>query len=216
MTLALRPLTIALLCLGALVSLVIAVESTVPQKKPKHPILHELKVEVRADGLAYGPGGQKPFTGAAIDLHLQMTPPRLARQTPYVEGRKHGEVMTFSPGGKLKDVRTYQGGKPISWDMYHGNGQKKVAMKLNDKDVPEGSYQRWYDNGVLESEATFDENGLFHGEEKDYDREGKLSGHFRKEHGKLVEVIFETPEMHKIRTSAPAPAAPAPRAACGS
>lgn len=216
MTLALRPLAIASLCLFTLANCGQKENDKTTQKKSKYPILKELKVEVRADGLAYAPGAQTPFTGDAMDLHFDLVPPRLVRKPPYVNGKKSGVMATFSPGGKLKEERRYQDGKPISSDTYHGNGQKKVEVKLNSKDLAEGPYKRWHNNGVLESEATFDENELFHGEEKDWDREGKLIGHFKKVRGSLTEVIFETPEMNKIRMSesASAEAAPAtPKAA---
>lgn len=172
--------------------------STGKGKAPKAAV-QEVKVEVRPDGLAYLPGSSTSFTGDAIEVHADRTPPSLAKRTPYTNGKKNGEVTTYSPGGRKREVRRYDNGRPVSCDVFYSNGQKKIEVFLNGKDVAEGPYKRWHDNGVLESEATFDENEFFHGIEKDYDREGKLVGHYRKHHGNLLEVIFETPEMQKIR-----------------
>jgi hypothetical protein len=166
-----------------------------PNAKARFPDLKELKVETRADGLGYLPGATSPFTGDTIELHFDRTPPRLHVRTPYRQGRIDGVKAFYSSGGKLREERTYKDGKPVSSIVYHGNGQKKIEVRLNDRDLAEGPYRRWHDNGVLESEATFDANERFHGEEKDWDRNGKLAGHYRKEHGNLVEILFETPEM---------------------
>lgn len=181
------------------------------------PVYQELKVEVREDGLAYAPGEKAPFTGDSIELHYERTPPRLAKRAPYQNGRLHGVVTTFSPGGKLKQERTYDQGKPIMLVVYHGNGQKKIQENLNAKDKGEGPIQLWHDNGVIWAEAHLDANSLFHGDEKIYDREGKLAGHYRKDRGRLAEIYFETPEerahrisnnVHPMIPSPPTPAAP--------
>jgi hypothetical protein len=176
--------------------------------KSRFPILQEVKVEVREDGLAYLPGAATPFTGDAIELHYDRTPPRLAMRTPYRDGKKDGMVVTCTSGGKLRQERTYREGRPVSSLVYHPNGQKKIEVGLNERDLAEGAFRRWHDNGVLEAEATFDADERFHGEGKDYDREGKLVGHYRKVHGKLVEVLFETPETKAERVAKWGPAVP--------
>jgi hypothetical protein len=182
---------------------------TRPQKATgRFPELKELKVEIRADGLAYLPGSTSPFSGDAIELHYDRTPPRLHVRTPYRQGRIDGVKTTYSSGGKLREERAYKEGKPVSSIVYHGNGQKKIEVRLNDRDLAEGPYRRWHDNGILESEATFDADERFHGEEKDYDRSGKLVGHYRKEHGRLVEALFETPEMKAGRIEKWGPSLP--------
>ena len=174
-------------------------------RKPRVP-LTELKVEIRSDGLSYLPGATQPFTGDAIELHSDRIPPPLAKRTPYVNGRKHGVVTTHTSGGKLREERSYVHGRPVSSMVYHGNGQKKIEVRLNEKDLAEGPYKRWHDNGALQAESTFDSEERFHGEEKDYDREGKLVGHYRSVHGQLVEIVFETPEMKSERLAKMAPA----------
>lgn len=185
----------------------------VSQQKKEPPLpAQEVKVEVRADSLAYLPGASKPFTGDAIEVHADHHPATVKRRIPYLDGHKHGKVITYTPKGRIREERAYDHGKPISSDVYHTNGHKKIAVLLNEKDLAEGLYRRWHDNGVLESECNFDSEERFHGIEKDYDREGKLVAEYRKEHGKLVEIIFETPEMKAIRIQkeTPPPATPKP------
>jgi antitoxin component YwqK of YwqJK toxin-antitoxin module len=205
-----RPFPILGLCLLASVACSPEDKSTSSAAAPKRkiPILQELKVERRADGLAYLPGAQTPFTGDAIDLHHDRTPPRLAIRTPYREGRIDGVKTTWTSGGKLREERTYRAGMPLTCVVYHGNGRKKIDIILNERDLGEGPYKRWHDNGVLEAESTFDSEERFHGEEKDYDREGKLVGHYRKVHGRLVEILFETPEVKAERIAKWGPSLP--------
>ncbi|WP_038172629.1 hypothetical protein [Verrucomicrobium sp. BvORR106] len=166
-----------------------------PPAEDAVPGYQEVKVEIREDGLAYLPAAELPFTGDAVELHYDRTPPRLARRTPYVKGRRHGMTVSFTSGGKLREERTFEQGRPAFLVVYHGNGKKKYQYALNEKEVGEGPILRWYDNGVLWSEGQLDSEGRFHGEEKDYDREGRLMGHYVKEHGRLKEIRFETPEM---------------------
>ncbi|WP_156346101.1 hypothetical protein [Verrucomicrobium spinosum] len=104
------------------------------------PGYQEVKVEIRDDGLAYLPGAEVPFTGDAIELHYDRTPPRLARRTPYVKGRRHGMMVSFTSGGKLREERTFDQGKPAFLVVYHGNGKKKYEFALNEKDVERGPY----------------------------------------------------------------------------
>jgi hypothetical protein len=156
-------------------------------------------IEVRADGLAYRPGESAPFTGEAVELHPEITPAAAARRIPYVDGKKHGSVTRWTPKGKMIEDRRYENGVPKSCLNYHSNGQKKIQVVLNAQDKAEGPYFRWYDNGVLQVESGFDSEERFHGEEKIYNREGKLVGHYRNEHGKFMEVIFETPEEKEHR-----------------
>jgi hypothetical protein len=172
------------------------------------PRLQEVKVEVRADGLAYLPGATAPFTGDAITLHYERTPPRLYIRTPYRDGKLDGVKATYTVGGKLREERTYKMGRPLTCVVYHGNGQKKLDLQLNNRDLGEGPYHRWHDNGALEAESLLDANERLHGEEKDYDREGKLVAHYRNEHGKLVEVIFETPQVKADRIAKWGPSMP--------
>ncbi len=156
-------------------------------------------VEIRDDGLAYLAGESTPFTGEAVDLHPDIDPPAVMRRIPYVDGRKHGSVTRLSPKGKVLEDRRYENGVPRFCLNYHSNGQKKIQVILNAHDKAEGPYFRWHDNGVLHVESGFDSEERFHGEEKIYDREGTLVGHYRNEHGKFIEIIFETPEEKERR-----------------
>jgi len=194
-------------------------------KKPKRGQLAaepavEVSVEIRSDGLAYRPGEVSPFTGEAVELHPGLSPAVAMRRVPYVDGKKHGSVTRWTPKGKMIEDRQYENGVPKQCFTYHSNGQKKIHVLLNAQDKAEGPYFRWHDNGVLQVESGFDAEERFHGEEKIYDREGRLAGHYRNEHGVFKEVIFETPEEKEHRlahwaaleaaAAAAAPAAPPP------
>lgn len=171
-----------------------------PRKsRPATPPAVAVPVEVRADGLAYRPGDTTPFTGEAVELHPDITPGAAMRRIPYVDGRKHGSVTRWTPKGKLLEDRKYEHGVPKTCTNYHSNGQKKIEVILNAHDKAEGPYFRWHDNGVLQVESGFDSEERFHGEEKIYDRDGKLVGHYRNEHGKFMEILFETPEEKERR-----------------
>ena len=209
MSLRLAPL---FFCLLGIVVLDACRENPEPPAKPKRTSVRAVKVEIGTDGLAHLPGSTTPFTGDAIEIHKDRLPHTIAKRTPYLNGLKNGAVTTFSPGGKVKEERTFKNGKPFSSVVYHGNGKKKIEVLLNDKNLAEGPYHRWHDNGVLESECNFDADEHFHGEEKTYNREGKLIGQYRHERGKLVEILFETPEMkeERLKKMAPPPATPAP------
>jgi hypothetical protein len=166
---------------------------------PATPPAVAVPVEIRADGLAYRPGDSNPFTGEAVELNQEVTPPAVLRRIPYVDGKKHGSVTRWTPKGKMIEDRRYENGLPKTCVNFHSNGQKKIQVVLNAHDKAEGPYFRWYDNGILQVESGFDSEERFHGEEKIYDRTGTLVGHYRNEHGKFMEVIFETPEEKEKR-----------------
>jgi hypothetical protein len=167
--------------------------------RPQTPPAVAVPVETRADGLAYRPGESTPFTGEAVELHPDVTPAAVLRRIPYVNGKKHGSVTRWTPKGKMIEDRVYDHGLPKRCTNYHSNGQKKIEVILNAHDKAEGPYFRWHDNGVLQVESGFDSEERFHGEEKIYDRQGNLVGHYRNEHGKFMEIIFETPEEKEHR-----------------
>ena len=156
-------------------------------------------VDIRADGLADLPGKSQPFTGEAVELHPG-EPPRAKCRTPYLKGKKHGFVTTWTPGRKLRDERVYEHGVAKRSKVYYTDGgdQVKFEVGLNAKDVAEGPYRRYYPDGQLQVEATFDENEKFHGEEKCYDRNGKLIAHYQHDHGSTVP-LFETQLMKTER-----------------
>lgn len=155
-------------------------------------IPHAVEVEMRPDGLAYLPGQSKPFSGEAVELHPGWNPPRVAKRTPYVYGKKHGSMTTWTPGRKLREDRRYEHGVAKTSAVYHTNGRIKYQVTLNAKDVAEGHYRRYYPDGELQVEAVFDANEKFHGDEKCYDRNGKLIGHYRHDHGNTLIPVFET------------------------
>jgi hypothetical protein len=171
--------------------------------KPKAPAIDQLALEKRADGLMYEPGAEKPFTGQDVEPLLAGDPPQpregFAVVTPYVDGKIHGTKETYFPNGRLREARVYENGLARQSTVNFPSGKKKLFAKLNDKDVAEGEYKRWHENGQLHTEGNHDENERFQGEFKEYDEQGNLTGHYLWEGGKLMKIFFETPAQKEER-----------------
>ncbi|HSJ04936.1 MAG: toxin-antitoxin system YwqK family antitoxin [Verrucomicrobium sp.] len=163
------------------------------------PLYREVKVEVRDNGLAYAPGATLPFTGDAVELQDETAQPSIARRTPYLKGRRHGIVTSFTRAGTLREERVYEWGRPLKVTAYHANGHMKYQVALNSNDVAEGRIQRWYDNGVLASESQLDATGRSHGIEKEYDEQGHLAGEYVRDQGGLRQIVFESPDLTLVR-----------------
>lgn len=65
---------------------------------------------------------------------------------------------------------------------YHPNGQLSWRGTIKNG-KPVGIVKHWYENGVLQRECPYDDDGLEHGIVKDWSKEGKLLGESRWEHG---------------------------------
>lgn len=167
------------------------------------PAIDQIKLEKRADGLMYEAGAEKPFTGKDVEPLLAGDPPQpregFAVVTPYVDGKIDGAKETYFPSGRLREARIYEKGIAKESTVYFPSGKKKLFAKLNAKDVAEGEYKRWHENGQLHTEGAHDENERFQGEFKEYDEEGKLTGHYLWESGVLKKIFFETPAQKEDR-----------------
>lgn len=160
--------------------------------------LEAVSVEVRADGLAYLPGGKEPYTGEAITPHAD-APWRLKLKEPYKEGKRHGDKLELFKNGTVKSLRRYDQGVPKYHALYHRNGKMKLEANLNAADKCEGPYQRWYPEGTLEATASFDSAERWHGEFKEWTKAGELKTHHIFSHGLLQQIIFESPESAAAR-----------------
>ena len=169
----------------------------------KAPAIDKLTLEKRADGLMYEPGAEEPFSGSDVEPLMGGDPPTpregFSVVVPYLNGKIHGTKETYFPSGKLREARVYEHGVAKESTVNFPSGKKKLFAKLNAKDVAEGEYKRWYENGQLHTEGTHDENERFHGEFKEYDENGRLTGHYLWENGKLMKIFFETPEQKEER-----------------
>ena len=171
--------------------------------KLRAPAIDQLTLEKRADGLMYEPGAGKPFTGKDVEPLLEGDPPQpregFSVVTPYVDGKIHGAKETYFSSGRLREARIYEHGIAKESTVNFPSGKKKLFAKLNAKDVAEGEYKRWHENGQLHTEGAHDADERFQGEFKEYDEQGKLTGHYLWEHGKLMKIFFETPEQKEER-----------------
>ncbi len=162
-----------------------------------------VRLERRADGLEYAPGATKPFSG--VNAGLQIVPERsnqnigFSSLTPYAKGRIEGVERFFFPKGPLDQERIYRRGVPKEMTQYYNNGMKKFWSELNKKGGGEGKLMVWYPDGTLLSQMNRDADGRFHGEAREYSEDGKLKAHLLWEHGKLVNIFFETPAQTEHR-----------------
>lgn len=173
------------------------------ERDSKAPAIDRITLEKRADGLLYEPGEEKPFTGKDVEPLLEGSPPRpregYSVVTPYLDGKIDGTKETYFPSGKLRQGRVYEHGIAKESTVYFPSGKKKIFARLNAKDVAEGEYKRWHENGQLHCEGAHDENERFQGEFKEYDEDGNLTGHYLWEHGVLKKIFRETPEQREER-----------------
>lgn len=167
------------------------------------PAIDTLILEKRADGLVYAPGADAPFSGSDVEPLMAGDPPQpregFSVVTPYLDGKIHGAKETYFPNGNLREARIYKNGIAQESTVNFPSGKKKLYAKLNAKDVAEGEYKRWHENGQLHTEGAHDADERFQGEFKEYDENGKLTGHYLWEHGKLMKIFFETPEQKEER-----------------
>lgn len=178
-----------------------------PPKKPKRQPVAPVVVEQRADGLFYLPGATEPFTGDAITPNPNALW-QVQKREPFLNGKRHGDVLTYYHSGAVKSLRRYEHGVPKYAAAFYKNGQKKFELPLNENDKGEGPYRRWHENGRLHAEATFDSEERWHSDFKEWNDKGELTGHRVFEHGKLVKIIFENEEGKAEREKAGVPAPP--------
>ncbi|MFM7180403.1 MAG: toxin-antitoxin system YwqK family antitoxin [Verrucomicrobiales bacterium] len=171
--------------------------------KLRAPAIDRLTLEMRDDGLMYAPGAEKPFTGKDVEPLLGGNPPQpregFSVVWPYLDGKIHGAKETYFSNGRLREARIYEQGIAKQSTVNFPSGKKKLFAKLNAKDVAEGEYKRWYENGQLHTEGAHDADERFQGEFKEYDEHGNMTGHYLWEHGKLMKIFFETPEQKEHR-----------------
>ena len=172
-------------------------------ERPAPPALDEIHLEKRADGLFYEKASEKPFTGTDIEPDRKKAEEEnrlgFVMVSPYQDGLLHGTLKVYYPNGDLQEEIVYEKGARKISTAYYTGGQKKHHVAFNAKGVAEGPYIRWYRNGKIETEGTFDENEKFHGDHKIYDETGALAAHYTMERGTVKEIHFETENMKKVR-----------------
>jgi hypothetical protein len=182
--------------------------SVVPNQG-KAPVT-EVIVETRPDGLAYLPGATQPFNGKAITASKTFED-CVESITPYKAGRLHGEVMVLYKAGNPRTVRTYVDGVPKSFAAYYQDGAQKFQQTLNARDKAEGPYRRWFPNGRVQADASYDSEERWHGDNKQFNDDGTLKSHYVYDHGVLKQIVFETPAAKAEREAPPKPATTRPK-----
>ena len=178
-----------------------AAESKTGKLQP--PEIDTVTLEKRADGLMYAAGADKPYTGKDVEKLVTGEKPEDRKEyvvvTPYKDGKIDGTKETYFMTGRLREGRIYKAGEAIESTVYFPSGKKKLYAELNAKDVAEGDYKRWHENGTLHTEGAHDADERFQGVFKEFDDQGKLTGQYLWEHGVLKKAIFETPAQKEDR-----------------
>lgn len=138
------------------------------------------KLEVRADGLSYEVGAEKPFTGTYRKVDKASN--KLSGETQYENGLKHGwERRWFADNlDQMERQRVWVKGEPaFYWAWWPSGNLRELSAQRSGKDfgrpdIGYGSYVKWFDDGRIKFKAHYDENFLWHGHALDYDDEGKL------------------------------------------
>jgi tetratricopeptide (TPR) repeat protein len=113
--------------------------------------------------------------------------------TPLEGGRR--EQLIHWVEGEEKGLRNteWKGGvKILEWDAaqgmarsWHENGKLKSEVAITPEGLEKGVLRTWRPDGTLESEAEY-EQGVRHGLERDYDRQGRLDEVKRWREGELL------------------------------
>ena len=184
------------------------VSSQAPAAPSRPPVIDSITVEKHADGLFYQQGAETPFTGLDVEPDRQKPPqagkPPCVVSTSYQAGKRHGPTRYYFSNGALQEERIYENGAARSTTKYYPKSQgggKKMEAALNERKLIEGRSVRYSPEGKIEIEAHTDADEKTHGESKEYGADGSLAGHYRWEHGKLVEIVFETPQQKTLRES---------------
>lgn len=173
---------------------------TLPAEPESAPAIDRITLEQLADGLFHQTGQAGPFTGIDVEPANKGDEPDAADgmvvATPYKGGRIDGTRTTYSAGGEVRELRVYANGVPQESTLFYPRsrgGGKKLHTNLNANDCGQGLFRRWYPGGQPSTEATLDENGKWHGDFKEFAEDGTPAAHYRWQHGRLVEIVFETP-----------------------
>lgn len=151
------------------------------------------KLVVKADGLSYEEGADKPFTGAV--RHFQPSTGRLLRETNYTDGKQDGHTRRWFPENpdQMSHDQLWVRGDPVFEWRWWPNGQlKELSSQRNGikdhgrPDIAYGSYVKWFQDGTLQFKAHYDERFFWHGHVIDYNDAGILQWDAEFNHGVYV------------------------------
>lgn len=106
------------------------------------------------------------------------------------------EVTLIEKSGRTLSKRTeyYHNGQIAKTGIY-GNAQGQWAWN-----VPMGAITTYYEDGILQSEINYNDNGSLDGESLYYNKKGELSKRLTYQKDKLLkEEVFEEPFVERER-----------------
>ena len=151
------------------------------------------KIEVKADGLAYELGSDKPFTGKV----LQYLPKSASvfRETNYTLGKLDGYDKRWfrDKPSQISHQQLWVAGDPVFvWRWWPNGNLKEMSAQRNGLkehgriDIAFGSYVKWFEDGRLQFKAYYDLDFLWHGHVIDFNDAGKMMWDAEFNHGHYV------------------------------
>ncbi|MBP7951209.1 MAG: hypothetical protein KA004_16275 [Verrucomicrobiales bacterium] len=129
-----------------------------------------LRVEVRADGLAYPAGSKEPYTGKFIAMNRNGT---IHSEQTYERGVRHGWRQTYFEDGQRKHRSDYVRGEIVRDREWYRNGQLKSdeAMKNG---ISFGLSTYWFMDGRIRKIANVGEGFALHGQVLEFAENGEV------------------------------------------
>lgn len=181
---------VRLLLLPALLGIAL---SSCKNEDPKPKPRSGPEIEVKADGLTYKKGEDKPFTGAV--RHYQPATGKLLREENYTDGKRDGHSRRWhkeNPDQMSHDQLWVRGDPVFEWRWWPNGQLKELSSQRNGwkehgrPDIAYGSYVKWFADGKLQFKAYYDENFQWHGHIIDYNDAGVLQWDAEFRHGNYI------------------------------
>ncbi len=140
--------------------------------------LNERMIEATDSRLSLSPSGDRLFKNKPFDgtLIYRRSDGSVWRKEGYLNGRKHGEHISWFPNGKIEAKRQYKNGIKIgTHEGWYPNGQKRFESR-HENGVYHGIFQSWYDNGQLFEFIKYDRGEEVH--HKKWRRTGQIYANY--------------------------------------
>ena len=116
----------------------------------------------------------------------------LAAVTLYLDGARHGEALTWYPGGKLATSRWYEAGVKVGRHRgYWPNGRPRFLTSFVAGRY-QGAQQSWHQDGSL-AEIRHYLLGRENGEQRSWSRGGELRANYVVRHGRRYGLLGAKP-----------------------
>lgn len=168
---------------------------------PAPPSIPQVKVEVRADGLAYVPHTHELFSGEAVSAFFGM-PWLMEHREAYRHGLRHGEKVEYYKDGTKKTVFRHRMGVPESAVSFYPDGVKQMEQVMDLESNTGGTYATWHPDGTPECNASVNKDGHWNGDYKEFTPDGTLRTHYFFRHGVLRQVNLEDEAGKQKRAAA--------------